>query len=776
VVPVVACLSALLAQGSLAGNRSGVLDHYCGKCHNATDWAGGIAFDTMDATHVAPDAKEWEKVTRKLRGGLMPPPGNPRPDQAVISAFATSLEHDLDAADGAAPVAGHVGPHRLNRVEYANAVQDMLGVQVDTEALLPKDVTTEGFDNIAAALTISPTYMEQFITAADIVSTLAVGDPTATPESTIYRVDDTANQSHHLPGLPFGTRGGILIHHIFPAEGTYEFSIQGLTGPTYTWGLNYPERVLIVIDGRQVFEGHLGGAQDLKDADQRMAEAINEINARFQKIRCHVLAGPHDVGVTFVARARAESDDVLYNFQPDAGVSHLAKVAAVEIKGPYDAGSVGDTPSRQRIFICRPHTAAEELPCAQQILSNIARTAFRRPVSASDLQGPLDFYAKGRALGNFDKAIQYGLMAILASPKFLYRTEDGPAGGAAASHLDDTELASRLSFFLWSRPPDAQLLDLAASGRLQQPGTLHAQIRRMLQDPRAHSLVTNFAFGWLGISGLDLVHPDPTVFPDFDSDLRDALRKELEYFLASIFDENRSITDLLTADYTFVNGRLAEHYGIGAVRGERFQRVTLQDSYRWGLLGKGAILMTTSYADRTSPVVRGAYILERILNSPPTPPPLDIGAFPTNKPGAKPLTVRARLEMHRDHPSCNACHGVMDPLGLALENFNAVGQYETVDANARVAIDTTGRLVDGTPIRGPEDLRRALAAHPEQFARTFTEKLLTFALGRTLQYNDMPTVRRIAADAATHGYRFSDIVEGIIMSEQFRSNGAAPPP
>ena len=753
-----------------AADRAGMLDQYCGKCHNATDWAGGVAFDTVDSRNVAADAALWETVARKLRGGLMPPPGNPRPDPGSISTLAGTLEQDLDTAARATPVPGHIGPHRLNRTEYANAVQDLLGLQVDTEALLPKDVATQGFDNIASALTTSPSYMEQFVTAADIISTLAVGDPATPPESAVYRVDDATNQNRHVPGLSFGTRGGLLAHHFFPADGTYEFSIQGLTGPTYIWGLNYPERVLILIDGRQVFEGRLGGPKDLKDADQRMAEAINEINARFQRIRLRVPAGPHDVGITFVARSHAESDEVLYDFQPDAGVDRLAKVAAVEIKGPYDTGAMSDTPSRRRIFTCRPANAAEEAPCAQQILSTMARKAFRRPVGDADLKGPLAFYAKGRALGGFDKGVQYGLMSILASPKFLYRTE----GAGNAGRLDDLALASRLSFFLWSRPPDAQLLDLAANGKLQQPGVLEAQVARMLKDPRAHALVTSFAFGWLGISGLDLVHPDPSIFPEFDPDLREALRTELELFVGSIFDEDRSIIDLLTANHTFVNGRLAEHYGIGSVRGDRFQRVTLTDSYRWGLLGKGAILMTTSYADRTSPVVRGAYVLEHLMGTPPTSPPPNVEAFPENKAGAKPLTVRARLESHRANPSCNACHGVMDPLGLALESFNAIGAWTTLDVYARAPIDTTGKLIDGTPIKGVDDLRRALASHPGQFARTFTEKLLTFALGRTLSYYDMPTVRRIAADAAGHGYRFSSIVNAIVLSEQFRGNAPAP--
>lgn len=756
-----------------AADRAGLIEKYCLECHNTTDWAGGIALDALPMDDVASEGKTWETVVRKLRGGLMPPPGKPRPDAHALEGLIVGLETELDAAAAARPTPGHVGPHRLNRSEYANAVRDILGIDVDPESLLPKEVESEGFENIAEVLKVSPSFLDQYITAADVLTTRALGDPQAAPESVVYRVPETANQSKYVPGLPFGTRGGILMRHDFPTDGDYEININGLAGSTYIWGLDYPDRVIVTLDGEQVFEGRLGGTADLEAADQRMENAVKEINARFQKLRLRVPAGPHDLGVTFVERSLAESDEILHDFAPDTGVPRVAKVANVEITGPFNAGPVSETPSRRRILVCRPQNAAEERPCAEQILLQAARKAYRRSVSRDELEGVLAFYEKGRALGSFDKGIQYGLMGILASPKFLYRTERAPESTDVPERfaLSDLDLASRLSFFLWSRPPDEALLRAAEAGDLRTAAGLQAQLKRMLADGRSRSLVTSFAFQWLGVKGLDRVDPDPSIFPEFDADLRRAFERELEYFIASIFDADRGVLDLLTADHTFVNGRLAQHYGIGSVRGDRFQRVTLKDTYRWGLLGKGGLLMATSYADRTSPVVRGAYVLERIIGVPPTPPPPNVEAFPENKAGEKPKTVRARLEQHRATPSCNSCHGVMDPLGLALENFNAIGEYRTLDRDAHALIDTSGQLVDGTPIKGPDDLRKALAQRPEQFAHTFTEKLMTFALGRTLEWYDMPTVRQIVREAAPGGYRFSTIVAGVVASDAFRTAG-----
>jgi Protein of unknown function (DUF1592)/Protein of unknown function (DUF1588)/Protein of unknown function (DUF1585)/Protein of unknown function (DUF1587)/Protein of unknown function (DUF1595) len=773
--PALAALAVVFASGLSPGRTVWatvpLIEQYCGECHNSTDWAGGLAFDVLQTDPVGQNAKDWEQVVRKLRGGLMPPPGKKRPDARTVDAYVAALESQLDAAALQQPQSGRTGPHRLNRIEYANAIQDLLAVQVDMEALLPKDVGTEGFDNIADVLKVSPSFMDQYITAADLVTTEAVGDPGASPESDVYRVPDSSNQNRHVPGLPFGTRGGILIRRNFPTDGEYAISIQGLAGSTYIWGLDYPERVSVTLDGRQIFEGGLGGEQDLKAADQRMALAVNEINARFRNIRCHVAAGPHEIGVTFVAKSAAESDDILTAFAPDTGVPRLARVASVEIAGPFNPGQVSETPSRRKIFVCRPASTAEERPCAEQILTGIARQAFRRPVISEDLRGALSFYDRGRTLGGFDKGIQYGLMAILASPKFLYRVEPPPAETEPghAARVSDLQLASRLSFFLWSRPPDEELLQAAAARTLHQPQVLQGEVRRMLRDPKAHSLVTSFAFQWLGMSALDLVNPDPSLFPQFDEDLRASFKREIEYFIASIFDGDRSIIDLLTANYTFVNGRLAEHYGIGSVRGDRFQKVVLADTHRWGLLGKGALLMATSYANRTAPVVRGAYILDRLMGTPPTPPPPSVGAFPENKAGERPRTIRELLAMHRANPTCNACHAIMDPLGLALENFNAVGEYQTMDPDAHALIDASGKLVDGTPIKGPDDLRNALARRPGQFAQTFTEKLMTFALGRTIEWHDMPEIRRIVRDAAADDYRFSSIVLGVVNSETFQT-------
>jgi hypothetical protein len=569
----------------------------------------------------------------------------------------------------------------------------------------------------------------------------------------------------------------LLVEYLFPADGDYKLNIGGLASAGYVRGMEYRHTLIATIDGIKVFQAQIGGEEDMKAIDQLQAPAVAAINGRFQNIPVKVTAGPHKVGVTFIARTYAQSDEVLYSFKPGNGEERIPRVGTVEVMGPFNPAGLSDTPSRKRIFVCRPATnsaqvpnAREETACATKILSTFARRAFRRPVTDSDLEAPLAFYQSARATGDFDTAIRDGLTTILASPKFLFRAERLPANVAPGSvyRISDIDLASRLAFFLSGRPPDDELLEVAEKGRLSDAKVLDGQVRRLLADPRSKSLVTSFAFQWLKVRAIDNIDPDAVVFPNFDESLRDAFRREIELFVDSILREDRSVLDLLTADHTFVNERLALHYGIPNVRGERFRRVTLTDTNRWGLLGKGSTLLATSYANRTAPVLRGAWILENIIGTPPAAPPPDVEGFKENKEGEKARSVREIMEQHRSKPSCNACHGVMDPLGFALENYDAIGEWRAKDRYAGTVIDASGKLVDGTPVNSPADLRQALMRRPEQFAQTMTEKLMTYALGRSVEYYDMPAVRAIVRNAARDNYRFSAIVMGIVKSAPFQ--------
>jgi hypothetical protein len=719
---------------------------------------------------VSKDAELWEKAVRKLRGGMMPPPGARRPDPAAAESFVTALERELDAAAARNPNPGRVALHRLNRAEYAAAVEDLLAIRIDPSALLPKDDEADGFDNVASVLTVSPSFLDQYISAARVVTARALGNAAARPGSATYRPARGTDQAVHVEGLPLGTRGGLVVEHPFPADGDYKLNINGLAAAGYVRGMEYRHTLIVTLDGVKVFEGQLGGEEDIRAIDQQQASAVAAINGRFQNIPLRVTAGPHKVGVAFIARTFAESDEVLFSFRPGTGEERVQRVGSIEIQGPFTAAGLSDTPSRQRIFVCRPRTASDELPCATMILSSLARKAFRRPVTDQDLSAPLSFYKSARDEGNFEAGIQAALPAILASPKFLYRAERTPAGTApgAVHRISALDLASRLSFFLLGHPPDDELLRLAEKGVLADPKTLEAQVRRLLASPRASSLVSNFAFQWLKMRTLDEVEPDAVVFPNFDDGLREGFRKELAMFVESIIREDRSVLDLLSADYTFVNERLALHYGIPNVRGDQFRRVTLTDQNRWGLLGKGSVLLATSYANRTAPVIRGAWILENILGTPPAAPPPDVEAFPENKDGEKAKTIRAIMEQHRSKPTCNACHGVMDPLGFALENFDAIGEWRSQDRWANIPIDASGELIDGTKMSGPADLRKALVRRSPQFVQTLTEKLMTYALGRSVEYYDMPAIRQIVRDAARDNYRFSSLVMGIVKSAPFQ--------
>ncbi len=785
-----AFLFATMAVASAAGAQVpgdkhwALLNTYCEKCHNTTDWTGGIAFDTMQPDGIPQDAKIWETAVSKLRGRMMPPPGEKQPDQATIDSFVSWMEGNLDKAAAAHPDPGYVSLHRLNRVEYARAVKDLLDVDVDPAALLPQDTRSDGFDNVASVLKVSPTFLDQYISAARTVAALAVGSAHASQAIVTYRAPPH-DQAFHVEGLPLGTRGGMAVVHNFPADGTYTFNLSVGTGLGYIGDLAQEHRVIFLIDGRQVLERTIGGPKDFKDADQKQQEATKEFAARFRGIKVPLTAGPHQLALAFVQRAESESDDWLASFNPLGGIGGLPRIGGIEINGPTDVTGLSQTPSRARIFSCRPAQQSEEQACARQILTALTRDAYRRPVTETDLAAPLHFFEVGRKDKDFDAGIQNAIVAILASPKFLYRAEVDPqlttaqADASQATNikvsttpapyrLTDLELASRLSFFLWSQGPDPQLLSAAVSNTLHEPAVLESQVRRMLADPRAEALVTNFAFDWLQVDSMDKIRADPNVFPYFDEDLRAAFRKEMELFVGSVLLKDRPVTDLLSANWTFLNERLALHYGIRSVRGSDFRRVELSDSHRFGLLGKGAILMGTSYANRTAPVLRGAWVLEVITGTPPHAPPPAIPALKENVPGAQPLTIRQRMEMHRSQPSCNACHGIMDPIGMSLENFDAMGKWQSKDAETGTVIDTAGKMADGLAVNGPDDLRKALVAHSDQFVQTLTVNLMTYALGRSVEYFDMPVVRKIVRDAGHNGDRFSALVLGVVGSPEFQ--------
>jgi hypothetical protein len=756
------------------------LTGYCVDCHNDVDFTADLSLESVSASHVVEHPEVWEAVVRKLRGNLMPPPGSDAPDYANVRALIGTLETALDErAAAAGPSPGRVALHRLNRTEYARAIEDMLGLDIEADAILPADVTSDGFDNVADVLGVSPTHLDQYIAAARDISIWAVGDENPDPVRADFR-SSLKNGSLHVDGLPLGTRGGMLIDYNFPGDGEYVFNINvispsGTPLRAYPQGwIEYRHKLIMTIDGRKVFEEEIGGEDDSRDIDQNQMPAVMAIKERFRDIRLPVEAGKHEVAVTWIARSQAEGDYLLEQFVPGLGVPDIPRVAGTEIIGPYNATGAGEaTESRQRIFICRPATESEALPCARRILSHLARQAFRRPVDETDLEPLLAFYRQGADQAGFETGIQKGLMAILASTKFVYRAEpEGrPAGltEGLAYPISDIELAWRLAFFLWSQGPDDRLIELAGNGSLSDPDVLESQVTRMLDDPRSKSLVTNFGFQWLGVRGLEQITPDPRLFPDFDEDLRFAFEKEMELFLDSILRSDASVLDLLSANYTFVNDRLARHYGIPDVRTDRFQRVELEDSWRFGLLGKGSVLMVTSYPDRTSPVLRGVWIMEHLLGTPASSPPPEVETNLTAVEGAKPASVRQRFEQHRSNSSCNHCHGVIDPLGMPLENFSAIGESRTRERDSGVPVDPTDRMAGtGRSVTGPDDLREALVADSEQFVQTLTEKLMTFALGRKVEYYDMPTVRSIVDQAEAADYRFAAIVHGIVSSPAFR--------
>jgi mono/diheme cytochrome c family protein len=754
------------------------LDQYCVTCHNQRLKTGGLTLDTMDLGHVSAGAAVWEKVVRKVRSGAMPPSGARRPDRAAADALVAWLETTLDHAAAAAPNPGRPLVHRLNRAEYANAVRDLLAVDFDVASLLPPDDSIQGFDNIADALGVSPSLLEAYLTAAARIAALAVGDPSIGPTSQTFYVRGDGSQTSHVEGLPLGTRGGLLVRPVIPLDGEYVIKVKLLqTNLGGTRGLEYPDQLEITVDGERVHLAPTGGAADWSAMPINATDVAMSLDARLQA-RVLLKAGPRAVGATFVQKSSAGGGNRLQSFLRSTLIATdhtgLPHVESMTVTGPFNATGPGDTPSRARLFQCRPTAVSDDAACAKTIIATVARRAFRRPVTPAEVERLLAFYQEGHREGGFERGIELAVRGILASPKFLVRVERDPVSVApgAIYPIGDFDLASRLSFFLWSSIPDDELLTIAEQGRLKEPAVLDRQVRRLLADPRAEALVTNFAGQWLYLRNVRTATPDKNEFPDFDDNLRQAFQRETELFVGSIVREDRSVLDLLTADYTFVNERLARHYGMTGIYGSHFRRVTVRDEARRGLLGQGSILLVTSHADRTSPVVRGKWVLDNLIGSPPPPPPPDVPVLKDKvDDDGRPHSLRDRMEEHRSNPGCATCHRVMDPIGFALENFDAVGAWRTRDAGT--PIDASGQLADGTPVNGVVTLRAALLTRPEIFVGTMTEKMLTYALGRALTHEDMPAVRAIVRQSASQDNRFSSLVLGIVNSVPFRMKAAA---
>ncbi len=753
-----------------------IVKTYCAGCHNSTAKVGGLALDALNLDSVPKDAEIWEKVDRKLRGRLMPPPGAKQPDQKEVDSLASFLETRLDASSGG-PRAGHVSIQRLSRTEYIAAVKALVGVEVKTRDILPQDVSVDGFDNIASGMSVSPTFVEQYVEAARVIAKQAVGS------TVLDDITYLASANRGGQAMPLGLRdGGLRVKHNFPADGEYRFQVHFPDGTLglYTGSLENATTVVIMVDGKVQFKQSIGGLEDLTLNNRKAGDGRAQIQARFDKIPIQIKAGVREVVVGFIDRSRFESASSQGGGGFGGGLPNFDNGAAsfLQIKGPYKPTGVS-TESHTLIYVCDPKTAAAEAPCARQIAENLARRAFRRPVTEADISRLLPFYELGRKEGNFDRGVERLIAAVLASPEFLYRAIRGVEGAKPGSEvaLTDYELATRLSFFIWNTGPDEELFKLAAAKQLSSPATLNAQVKRMLADPKASSLVTNFSMKWLGLTGLENIKPDQQIYNGFNDQLKKDLVTEAETFIQSILMENRPLVELLTSDQTYLNDRIARHYGITDVNGTQFRWVKLTDKNRIGLLGKGAVLIKTSYPDRTSPVLRGSWILSRIIGTPPTPPPPGVETDLNQKAGETPKTVRARLEQHRANATCRQCHGVIDPMGLALENFDAVGQYRTADRQAQNApIDASTVLPSGLPINGPAELREYLAGNPAKFAQAFTEKLMEYAVNRELEYFDMPQVRSVVRNAAKDNYTLSSIVQGIVRSDAFLKQGPAPAP
>ena len=751
-------------------DSGGVVAKYCVTCHNEKAQTGDLALDAVSRGSVRDHAQVWEDVLHKLRAGAMPPPGLPRPDAAATGSLMAALSTELDTAprDPGRPLL-----RRLNRAEYGNVIRDLLGLDVDVRLLLPADDAAFGFDNNADLQATSPALLEKYLVAADKVSALAVGDPTTTPAADNFFTRGDQSQSQHQDGLPLGTIGGIGVRYYFPLDGEYQFQVGLIrTNTEGIRGLELPHQLEISVDGERVFLGTVGGEAD--SATGQVTARSDATDARL-RARVKVKAGSRLVSAAWIRKIGEGTNRLRPFLRSNAGTydsTGRPHVKFLTISGPFNATGPGDTPSRRRIFTCglvAPAAKADlaQETCARSILSRLARGAYRRPLRTGEVDTLLAFYRDGRKKGTFETGIQLALRRILASPNFVFRAEDEPAGAKAgvARNVTDIELASRLSFFLWSSMPDATLFRLAEQGQLRNPGVLEAQVKRMIADPRGDALMQNFAGQWLHVRNLQNAAPNTDEFPDFDNDLRESLRREIEMFFGAVLREDRPVLDLLTADYTFVNERLAKHYDMPYVYGSQFRRVTVINDARRGLLGKGSILLATSHADRTAPVLRGKWILENLLGTPPPPPPQVVPPLEQTS-AVAPKTMRERMAVHRQNPACAGCHRLTDPLGFVLENFDGVGAWRAREAGAPV--DATGTAPDGTPVNGVVELRNALLKHQDAFIFTLTEKLMIYALGRGLEAYDMPVVREIVRDAGRQDYRFSTLLMGIVRSVPFQ--------
>src|SRR5262245_22240664 len=756
-----------------------LLNKYCVTCHNQKTKTAGLMLDTIDVERVSGDAEILEKVVRKLRSGAMPPPGRPRPDKVAYDAIASWLETALDQAAAAHPNPGRESIHRLNRVEYANVIRDLLGLEIESRSSLPVDDSGYGFENIADVLSVTPGLLDRYLLTARKVSRLAVGEPTIRAAVETYKVPYFRFQGDRMDeDLPFGSRGGIVVRHNFPADGEYLFKVRLQKSRNgNVRGLAEVNTIDVRIDGERVKVFTVGGKAHETKTDQYVE---GDYQADDLVVQLPVKAGPRMIGITFQKRtwategvgptrlpASSSSFPSATNTSVEYGRIDMG-VDSVDVRGPFAAQAPKETPSRQRIFACYPGRSQDEVPCAKTILSALARRAYRRPVTTGDMRTVLGFYNEGRREGTFDAGIQRALTAILVDPEFLFRFEAEPPSGDRRGlyPITDLGLASRLSFFLWSSIPDDELLEAAARGTLNDRVVLEQQVRRMLRDTRARALVRNFFGQWLSVRNVATVTPDPKVFPEFDEELRAAFQRETELFIESQLREDRNAVELLTANYSFLNERLARHYGISNVYGSHFRRVSLPDNRRAGVLGQASVLTVTSYAHRTSPVLRGKWLLENLLGAPPPPPPPNVPNLPENGDGVKPTSVRGRMEQHRRNPGCASCHARLDPMGFALENFDGIGKWRSDESGA--PIDPSGALVDGTHFDGPATFRDALIQHREEYVRSLLEKLLTYALGRGVEYYDMPAIRKISRDAAISDYRWSSLILGIAESMPFR--------
>ena len=754
----------------------------CDKCHNTTDWAGGFAFDTLDLSHPGQDPEIWEKVVTKLTGRLMPPAGQKQPTQQVVDQFINYLDTRLDDSAKDRGV-GHVPLERLSREEFAASVRGLLGVEVDPKEVLPTEIEVDGFSNIARALTVSPTFMQQYLLAARHIAETAVGEPLPKMETYFSGGGGGGggqaglgdpNQYTHKDGYPLGTRGGVSFTHVFPADGQYRFSFHdgdSLDAGLYPRGMETRATMVVLIDDQEVARREIGGPDDLALADRDGPKGRATITAEVSNIPVEIKAGAHRVTVTFIQRSWAESNEPT-GAGRTFGLGMPIIRDGVEIKGPFEPQGLSLSASRAKIFICEPKDAAEEQPCAERIARHLATEAFRRPVSDDDLKDLMKFYADGRSQpGGFNSGVTELITAILASPDFLYRALKAPTVPGQSVALTDLELASRLSFFLWNQGPDEQLLALAEKNQLHDQRVLDAQVDRMLKDPRAQSLVHDFAFSWFNFGTLDQVEP---LDRSYNSAMTQNFETEARLFLSSVLLQNRNVNDLITGDWTFLNDSLARQYGISGVLGSQFRRVTLKDPNRWGILGKGAFELRTSYADRTSPVLRGEYVLDRLMGTPPHPPPPGVKMDLSFHEGQPPTNVRERLEAHRANPTCNSCHGLIDPLGLVLENFDVTGRWRTADPETKVHIDPTTQLTNGLVLRTPVDLQHWLTRQPDVFPAVVTKRLMMYALNRELEYYDMPVVRKIVRDAAPQNYTFAALITGVVNSDEFQRQGSAP--